>query len=207
MHCLHEGQGCFGHKGQDCFSLKLPEVKVGHALDVVLEHSVAVVGVTDEHVSVAGRVLYRGAQLLKLLQWDDHHNSAHVQPHLFESSEQATQVHPAQFPIAVADEPTCLLPQIQEEIQVRSAGLAGARVDVHVVEGKDASHSLRLLLNEPVAIVGQEQAVFLVPVVDIEVLDACVQQLELGALVPVVRSAAVPAVDLTLVGAVPLWTT
>jgi len=57
-----------------------------------------------------------------------------------------------------------------------------------VVGGKDASHSLCLFLNKPVAIVGREQVVFLVAIVDVEVLDARVQQLELGALALVVRS-------------------
>ncbi len=42
--------------------------------------------------------------------------------------------------------------------------------------------------------------------IDVDVLDALVQQLELGALVLLVRSAAVPALDY-LVGAVLLWTT
>jgi hypothetical protein len=46
--------------------------------------------------------------------------------------------------------------------------------------------------------------VFLVAVVDVEVLDAHVQQLELKALILVVQTAAVPALDLTLVGTVPI---
>ena len=44
---------------------------------------------------------------------------------------------------------------------------------------------------------------FLVAVVDVEVLDAHVQQLEIKALILVVQTAAVPALDLTLVGTVP----
>ena len=47
---------------------------------------------------------------------------------------------------------------------------------------------------------------FFVARIDIDVLDALVQQLEFGALVLIVRSAAVPALDY-LVGAVLLWTT
>ena len=42
--------------------------------------------------------------------------------------------------------------------------------------------------------------------IDVDVLDALVQKLEFGALVLIVRSAAVPALDY-LVGAVLLWTT
>ncbi len=42
--------------------------------------------------------------------------------------------------------------------------------------------------------------------IDVDVLDAGVQQIELGTLVLVVRSAAVPALNF-LVGAVSLWTT
>ena len=72
-----------------------------------------------------------------------------------------------------------------------------------MVGGKDASHSFHLILNKPVAIVSRVQVVFLVAVVDVEVLDAHVQQLELKALILVVQTAAVPALDLTLVGAVP----
>jgi hypothetical protein len=49
--------------------------------------------------------------------------------------------------------------------------------------------------------------VFLVAVIDVEVLNALVQHLKLEAFTPVKQSAAVPAVDLALVGAIPLWTT
>ena len=34
-HCLHNRQGCFGFKGHDRFGLKLPDVKIGHALAIV----------------------------------------------------------------------------------------------------------------------------------------------------------------------------
>ena len=93
-----------------------------------------------------------------------------------------------------------------KELRVGSAGVVRTRVDVHVVGGKDALHSFCLLLNETVTIIGREQVVFLIRVFNAEVLDAHVQQLELGALVRVVRFAAVPAADLTLVGTVPLPT-
>ena len=73
-----------------------------------------------------------------------------------------------------------------------------------MVGGKDASHSFHLILNKAVGIVSREQVVFLVAVVDVEVLDAHVQQLELKALILVVQTAAVPALDLTLVGTVPI---
>lgn len=72
-----------------------------------------------------------------------------------------------------------------------------------MVGGKDASYSFHLILNKPVAIVSREQFVFLVAVIDVEVLDAHVQQLEIKALILVVQTAAVPALDLTLVGTVP----
>ena len=98
----------------------------------------------------------------------------------------------------MADDPTCLLLQVREELRTESAGVARTRVDVRVVGGKDASHSLHLLLNKPVAIVGREQVVFLIAVIDIEVLDAHVQQLELGALTLVVRSIPMVAFDVLL---------
>ena len=44
---------------------------------------------------------------------------------------------------------------------------------------------------------------FLIAVIDVEVLDTCVQQLELRALVLVVPSAAEPAFNLALDGTVP----
>ncbi len=64
-------------------------------------------------------------------------------------------------------------------------------------------HSFRLILNEPVAIVGREQIVFLAAIVDVEVLNARVQQLHLGALALEVRPATMPAFDFTIT----LWTT
>ena len=70
-----------------------------------------------------------------------------------------------------------------------------------MVWGKDSSHSLCLFQNEPVPIVSQEQVVLLVAVVDAEALDTRVQQLELGALALVVRSAAMEAFNVLL------WTT
>ncbi len=85
-HRLHEGQNCFGRKRQNCFGLKIPEVKVGHALAIVLEHDVAVFGATDKHSPVAGGIVCHGAKLLELLQRDDCCHSALVKPHLFESS-------------------------------------------------------------------------------------------------------------------------
>jgi len=88
--------------------------------------------------------------------------------------------------------------QVREKLRIESAGVTRAHVDVRVVGGKDASHSFCLLLNEPVAIVGQEQVVFLVAIVDVEVLDARVQQLQLGALALEVRSTTMPALDFTL---------
>ena len=90
----------------------------------------------------------------------------------------------------MADEPTRLFLQVREKLRIGSAGVTCAHVNVRVVGRKDASHSLCLLLNEPVAIVGREQAVFLIAIVDVEVLDACVQQLQLqlGALVLEVRA-------------------
>ncbi len=43
--------------------------------------------------------------------------------------------------------------------------------------GKDASHSFCLLLDQPEAVVGREQIVFLVAVINVEVLNALVQRL------------------------------
>ena len=62
--------------------------------------------------------------------------------------------------------------------------------------------SFCLLLNKPVAIVGQEQTVFLVAIIDVEVLDARVQQLQLGALALEVRPATMLAFDFAFT----LWT-
>ena len=67
-----------------------------------------------------------------------------------------------------------------------------------MVGGKDVSHSFHLLLNEPAAIVGREQAVFIVAIVDVEVLDARVQQLQLGALALEVQPTTMPAFDFAL---------
>ena len=44
LHRLRKGQSFFGCKGQDCLGLELPEVKVGHAFGVVLEHDIAIFG-------------------------------------------------------------------------------------------------------------------------------------------------------------------
>ena len=109
-----KGQSHIGRKGQHCFGLEFPEVKVGYALVIVLEHDVAVFGASDERAPVAGGIVYHGAKLLELLQRDDRCHSALVEPHLFEISEQTTQVHPARSCIAVADEPTRLLLQVRE---------------------------------------------------------------------------------------------
>jgi hypothetical protein len=68
-----------------------------------------------------------------------------------------------------------------------------------VVGGKDALHSFCLLLNEPVAIVGREQVVFLTAIIDVEVLDARVQQLQLGALVLEMWTTTMPALDFALI--------
>ncbi len=84
--CTKDG-ACFWHKGPNCFGLELPEVKVGHALSIVLEHGVAIFGASYECTYVSSEVVYHWAQLLKLLQRDDRHHSALVEPHLFESSE------------------------------------------------------------------------------------------------------------------------
>ena len=81
-----KGQSCIGHKGQHCFGLEFPEVKVGYALVIVLEHDVAVFGASDERAPIAGGIVYHGANLLKLLQQDDCHHSALIEPLLFESS-------------------------------------------------------------------------------------------------------------------------
>jgi hypothetical protein len=55
-----------------------------------------------------------------------------------------------------------------------------------------------LPLNEPVAIVCQEQIVFFVAIVDVEVLDARVQQLQLGALVLEMWSTTMPVLNFAL---------
>ena len=86
-HRLHKGQSRFGHKGQNCFGLELPEVKVGHALLIVLEHDVIIVGAKDKGTPIAGGIVYPRAKLLKLLQQDDRCHSALVELHLFKSSE------------------------------------------------------------------------------------------------------------------------
>jgi hypothetical protein len=75
-----------------------------------------------------------------------------------------------------------------------------------MVGGKDASHSFCLLLDQPIAVVGGEQIVFLVAATDVEVLTAGIQCPSLGVFILVMRSATVPVVDLALVGADPLWT-
>jgi hypothetical protein len=49
---LHKGQSRLGRKGQNCFGLELPEVNVGHALTIVLEHGVTIFGATDERAPV-----------------------------------------------------------------------------------------------------------------------------------------------------------
>ena len=95
-----------------------------------------------------------------------------------------------------------LLLQVREKLWIGSAGEARARVNVRLVGGKDASHSFRLLLNKPTAIVGREQVVFLTAIVDDEVLDARVQQLQLGVLVLSVWPATMSAFDFALT----LWT-
>ena len=95
----------------------------------------------------------------------------------------------------MVDEPTRLFLQVRENLRIGSAGVARACVDVRVVGGKDASHSVHLLLNEPVAIVDQEQVVFLAAIVNVEVLDARVQQLQFGALVLEMWTATMPALD------------
>ncbi len=98
----------------------------------------------------------------------------------------------------MADEATRLFLQVREKLRIGSAGVTCARVDVRVVGGKDASHSFCLLLNESVAIFGREQVVFLVAIVNVEVLDTRVQQLQLRALILEVRPATMPAFDFTL---------
>ena len=55
-----------------------------------------------------------------------------------------------------------------------------------------------LLLNKPVAIVGRKQTVFLAAIVNVEVLDARVQQLLLGAFALEVRSTTMPAFDFAI---------
>jgi hypothetical protein len=82
----YKGQSRFGRKGHNCFDLKLTEVKVGHALAVVLEHDVAFCGATYKCALVAGGIVYHGAKRLKLLQRDDCRLSVLVEPYLFESS-------------------------------------------------------------------------------------------------------------------------
>ncbi len=144
----------------------------------------------DVTVFDATEVVHHGAKLLKLLQRDDRCHSALVEPHLFEISERITRVPPARSCIAVTNEPTRLFLQVREKLQIRSAGVTRARVNICVVGGKNASHSFCLLLNKPVAIVFQEQVVFFVAIVDVEVLDARVQQNQLGALVLEVRPTA-----------------
>ena len=67
-------------------------------------------------------------------------------------------------------------------LRIGSAGVTCVRVNLRVVGGKNAPHSFHLLLNEPVAIVCREQVVFLAAIVNVEVLNARVQQLQLGAL-------------------------
>ena len=63
-------------------------------------------------------------------------------------------------------------------------------------------HSFCLLLNKPVSIIGREQVVFLAAIINVEDLDARVQQLQLGALVLKERPTTMPAFDFTLT----LWT-
>jgi hypothetical protein len=72
-----------------------------------------------------------------------------------------------------------------------------------VVRGIDAVHTFCLLLNKPIASVGQDQVLFLVAVLDVEIMDARIHQLKLGTLVLVVQSTTEPAIDLVLDGTVP----
>ncbi len=72
----------------------------------------------------------------------------------------------------MADEPTRLLLQVQEELRLGHAGVAHACVDVCVVGGKDALHSFCLFLNKPIAIISQEKVALIVAVINVEVLDA-----------------------------------
>jgi len=102
----------------------------------------------------------------------------------------------------VAGDPTRLFLQVREKPRTGSAGVTSARVDVRVEGGNDALYSSCLLLNKTIAIVGREQVVFLVAINDVEVLDARVQQLQLGALVLEVQPATMPAFDFTHT----LWT-
>ena len=78
LHRLHKGQHCFRRKRQNHFGLELPELEVGHAFAVVLEHDVAIFGATDKRAPVAGGVLYHGTMLLELLWQDDCCHSALV---------------------------------------------------------------------------------------------------------------------------------
>ena len=98
----------------------------------------------------------------------------------------------------MANEPTHLLLQVREKLWIGSDRVACTCVDVHVVGGKYALHSFCLLLNEPMAIIGWEQVVLLVAVVDVEVLDARMQQLQLRTLALEVQPAKMLALDFAL---------
>ncbi len=67
-------------------------------------------------------------------------------------------------------------------------------------------HSFHLLLKNPIPIISREQVMFLVTVFGVEVLEARIWHLELGALVLVVQSIALPALGFTLDYAVFLQT-
>ncbi len=67
--------------------------------------------------------------------------------------------------------------EVQEKVGVGSASVACAHINVHVVRGEDASHSFLLLLDEAIAIIGREHSVFVVALVDVDVLDTHVQYL------------------------------
>jgi hypothetical protein len=57
-------------------------------------------------------------------------------------------------------------------VELGSASVACARINVCVVRGEDALHSFLLLLDETIAIVGREQSVFFLALVNVDVLDA-----------------------------------
>jgi hypothetical protein len=81
----------------------------------------------------------------------------------------------------VSDESAALALEILQELNVGGAGIARTRVDVDVILGQDATHSSLSLLDEAIAIVGGEQVVLVIALVDVEVLGAHVQYLQLGA--------------------------
>ena len=95
-------------------------------------------------------------------------------------------------------EASLLEPEVLEGALVQSTCVACTRVNEHVVQGKNASHSFLLLLDKGSSIVRREQVVSFIALLDREVLHTMLlvnllQQRTVGLVVSRLR--AVPAYD------------